>query len=249
MHVAVVGKGGAGKSVIAGTVARMLARRGHSVLALDSDFMPGLALSLGASQPETPPLNDAAERPEGGRWRLKKGIGPVRAVQRYSTDAPDGVRLLQAGKFGADGLPPIIASVQAFYQVIHRLPRTKAFQRWTIVGDLPAGPRQTAFDWAPYAETFILVVEPTWKSALTARRIARIARSRGRTVFLVANKVHGDADRRLVERRVGEALLASIPVDGAVLEADGLGRALIDHAPTAPSARAIARLVDELVEL
>ena len=246
MRVAVVGKGGSGKSVIAGTMARVLARRGETVLAIDSDFMPGLALSLGADVPDDPPLKDAAERPEGGRWRLKKGIGPVRAVQRYSTEAPDGVRLLQAGKFGREGLPPIMASVQAFYQVIHRLPRAKAFDEWTIVGDLPAGPRQTAFDWAPYAETFVLVAEPTWKSALTARRIARIARSRGRRVYVVANKIRADADRRLVEQRVGEAVLASVPADDAVTEADSLGRALIDHAPGSPAARAIERLADEL---
>jgi hypothetical protein len=32
------------------------------------------------------------------RWRLKPGIGPVRAVQRYAAHAPDGTRLLQIGK-------------------------------------------------------------------------------------------------------------------------------------------------------
>ena len=47
LRVALVGKGGAGKSVIAGTLARILARRGHRVLALDVDTLPGLALSLG----------------------------------------------------------------------------------------------------------------------------------------------------------------------------------------------------------
>src|SRR5712691_9573409 len=115
MHVAVVGKGGAGKSVIAGTMARELASRGRRVLALDSDLMPGLALSLGADAPAEPPLNAAAERGEDGRWRLRKGIGPVRAVQRYSTPAPDGIRLLQCGKVTAAGLGPINGAINAFY--------------------------------------------------------------------------------------------------------------------------------------
>ncbi len=43
-----VGKGGAGKSVIAGTIARLAARDGARVLALDSDPLPGLSLSLGS---------------------------------------------------------------------------------------------------------------------------------------------------------------------------------------------------------
>ena len=99
MRVAVVGKGGAGKSVIAGTVARLLARRGQRVLALDSDPMPGLSFSLGSGpDPLEAPLRDAAEKDGAVRWRLKPGIGPVRAVQRYAAHAPDGIRLLQIGK-------------------------------------------------------------------------------------------------------------------------------------------------------
>ncbi len=247
VRIAVVGKGGAGKSVLAGTMARLLARRGERVLALDSDLMPGLALSLGADVPVDPPLNDAAERPEGGRWRLKRGIGPVRAVQRYSVAAPDGIRLLQVGKLGADGLAPIVASVQAFYMVIHRLRDAPSFRDWTIVGDLPAGPRQTAFDWAPYADTYVIVVEPSWKSALTARRVARIARSRGGVqARFVANKVDNSSDARRVEEMVGEPLLGTVPVDTAVAESDRLGVALIDHAPASPAAGAIEQLVVDL---
>jgi len=247
VRIAVVGKGGAGKSVVAGTMARFFARGGERVLALDSDLMPGLALSLGADVPDEPPLNAAAERPEGQRWRLKKGVGAVRAVQRYSVRAPDGVRLLQVGKLGPEGLPPIVASVQAFYLVIHRLPRTEFFREWTIVGDLPAGPRQTAFDWAPYARTFVLIVEASWKSALTARRIARIVRARpGATVAFVANKVRTAADVERVEQLVGERVRASIPDDEAVRAADRAGAALIDHAPDSPAARAIVRLARDL---
>ena len=57
MRIAVVGKGGAGKSVIAGTSARLLARQGRRVLALDSDLLPGLSISLGSGpDPVDPPL-------------------------------------------------------------------------------------------------------------------------------------------------------------------------------------------------
>lgn len=251
LRIAVVGKGGAGKSVIAGTIARLLARRGHRVLALDSDLMPGLAFSLGAEAPSEPPLNDAAERDEDGRWRLCKGIGAFRAVARYSTEAPDGVRLLQLGKVaGSEGRAPIMPAMQAFYVVIHRLRRAEPLREWTLVGDLPAGPRQTAFDWAPYADTLLLVAEPTWKSALTARRIARIARARRDppAIVVVANKVTGAADRARVARMLGEPVATAVPADDAAATADRLGLALIDHAPSSPAARAIERLVDGLLE-
>jgi CO dehydrogenase maturation factor len=232
---------------VAGTLARALARRGRRVLALDSDTLPGLALSLGADAPAEPPLEQAAERGEDGRWRLRKGIGPVRAVERYATPAPDGVLLLQIGKSGPEGLAPVMGSVNAFYRVVHRLRGASAFRDWAIVGDLPAGPRQTAFDWAPYARIFVVVVEPTWKSALTTRRIIRIARARRSVdVVAVANKVTGSGELRRLERLVGEPAAAAIPVDDAVEEAERLGVALLDHAPACPAVRAIERLVDEL---
>ena len=116
------------------------------------------------------------------------------------------------------------------------------------MGDLPAGPRQTAFNWAPYAHTYLLVVEPTWKSALTARRIARIARSRGRArVLVVANKTGGDADADRVAELVGEPVFAAIPADDGVVAADRLGLAPIDHAPESAAVRAIEATVERLV--
>src|SRR5262249_31358619 len=62
MRVAFVGKGGVGKSVIAATVTRLLARRGQPVLALDIDTMPGLVVSLGGISGTGTLPEDLAER-------------------------------------------------------------------------------------------------------------------------------------------------------------------------------------------
>lgn len=250
VRVAVVGKGGAGKSVIAGTMARALARQGRRVLALDSDLLPGLSFSLGAGpDPSQPPLGEAAEKDENGRWRLRKGVGPVRAVQRYATDAPDGIRLLQAGKTPQAGIEPIMGSLNAYYKVINRLPRARTFEDWDLVGDLPAGPRHIAFGWAPYADTFVAVVQPTSQSALAARRVARIARmAEGVRAVFVANRVTGTDDIRHVEGLVGEPVLAAVPADEAVAHAERLGVAPVDHAPASPAVVEIERLVTALTE-
>jgi CO dehydrogenase maturation factor len=246
LRLAVVGKGGSGKSVVAGTMARLLARRGHRVLALDSDPMPGLAFSLGARPPAEPPLNAMSEGDENGRWRRVSGAGPVRAVQRYSTEAPDGVRLLQSGNVGVGGEYAITGAVIAFYWVVHRIGKAGYFDAWTMVGDLSAGQRQVAYDWAPYATTFMLVVEPTWKSALTARRIIHIGARAGLTVHAVASKVGGRSDRAHVEALLGHPVVAAVPLDPAVAEAERLGVAPIDHAPACAAVAAIDRLLDTL---
>lgn len=47
MKLVVAGKGGSGKTSISGTMARVLAREGHRVLAIDADSNPNLALTLG----------------------------------------------------------------------------------------------------------------------------------------------------------------------------------------------------------
>jgi len=248
LRLAVVGKGGSGKSTVSGTLARILARRGHRVLALDSDTLPGITFSLGAELTDDVPLNAAAERNEKGRWHFIKGVGPARAVQRYATDAPDGVRLLQIGKNDRRGVGPNRASHNAFYQIVHRLDDVRSLDDWVILGDLPAGARQAAYDWAPYARHFLLVVEPTWQSMLTARRVARITKAMRDdvTLSLVVNKAEGEADAVRAQEFLDVPLIAIVPVDEGVRRAERAGIAPLDGAPDSPAIRAIEGLADAL---
>ncbi len=249
MRVAVIGKGGAGKSVIAGTMARLVARRGTPVLALDSDLLPGLSISLGSgADPVEPPLLAAVEQDERGQWGWREGMDATKAAQSCATDAPDGVRLLQRGKVAREGFGTIIGASKAFWEVGQGLVDAPAFRDWTLVGDLPAGPRPTAEDWAPYAETYVVVVQPTAQSALTGKRVARLARlqSPAAEVVFIANRVRGPEDVRHVEAMTGEPAFASVPADDGVAAAERAGVAPIDHAPDSPTIAAIERLISAL---
>jgi CO dehydrogenase maturation factor len=247
LWIGVAGKGGAGKSVLAGTLARVLARRGHPVLAIDSDPMPGLAHSLGVAEPEAPLLLRAAEKPEKGPWRLRAGVGPATAVRRYTTPAPDGVRLMQLGKSDEDGLTSVMGSVNAFLGIVRRLHEAKSLQEWAIVGDLPAGPRHLAAGFSPYASVYVVVVEPTSQSAMTGRRVARLARGPlGADVIFVASKIAGPEERRRVERLLGEPVDFETPADPAVAEAERRHVAVIDAAPDSPVVRAVEQLADTI---
>ncbi|MCP9490555.1 MAG: AAA family ATPase [Solirubrobacteraceae bacterium MAG38_C4-C5] len=96
MKLAVAGKGGSGKTSISGTMARLLARQGHRVLAIDGDSNPNLALTLGIAPErmgEMPTLSrDMLTRTESGGATLTQTLDEVRAT--HSTTGPDGVSLL-----------------------------------------------------------------------------------------------------------------------------------------------------------
>ena len=96
MKLAVAGKGGSGKTSISGTMARLLSRSGHRVLAIDADSNPNLALTLGIpterydDQPTLP--RGLVQRHEGGGATLTQSLDEL--VAAHSMTGPDGVTLL-----------------------------------------------------------------------------------------------------------------------------------------------------------
>ena len=100
---------------------------------------------------------------------------------------------------------------------------------------------------SPYADTLLIVAEPTWKASLTARRLADFARQRKTRPITVASKVKDEADVDRVQQMLGEPVAAAVPSDEAVAACDRIGVGLIDHAPSSPAVRAIEDLVEGLV--
>lgn len=100
MKIAVSGKGGSGKTTVAGTLARLLARQGHHVLAIDADPAPNLAVTLGIPREDTasitPIPRDLLERRttlEGQTvMTLTRTTGEI--IDGYAAKAPDDVTLL-----------------------------------------------------------------------------------------------------------------------------------------------------------
>lgn len=107
MRIAIAGKGGSGKTTIAGTLARVLARGGRTVLAVDADTNPNLAATLGL-----PAGQEIVGLPRTLMERQTQSDGSVKAVftqnaetvlSEYGAIGPDGVRLIVMGKVGHGG--------------------------------------------------------------------------------------------------------------------------------------------------
>ncbi len=166
-RLAVVGKGGAGKTLISGTLARLLARRGRRVLAADLDTNPGLTFTLGMPDGEAGLPLEALERHEGAAygWQLASGLSPAEAVERFATPAPDGVRYLGLGKIMEPEKLVPRRSVVAIQQI--------------LIGFGDPG-------WV------LVVVGPAWRYALTARRLQPLIGDVPTTV--IANKFREEPD-------------------------------------------------------
>lgn len=91
MKLAVVGKGGSGKTTTAAIVARTLGRHGRSVVALDCDTNPNLGISLGLGDEETERLVAMRQALDSGDDEHAPSWDEL--IERFGSDGPDGVRL------------------------------------------------------------------------------------------------------------------------------------------------------------
>ncbi len=91
MKIAVVGKGGSGKTTTSALLARSLGRQGHNVVGLDCDTNPNLGLSLGVGDTETERLLSLRDQIDEGDREHAHTWADI--LDSYGTDAPDGVRL------------------------------------------------------------------------------------------------------------------------------------------------------------
>ena len=96
MKIVVAGKGGVGKTVVSGTLARALGRAGHRVVALDCDVNPMLGISLGLGPERTEAV--AAVRQALDEGEVDHEPTTAGFVDRFGADAPDGVRLVVASR-------------------------------------------------------------------------------------------------------------------------------------------------------
>ena len=104
MKLAISGKGGSGKTTLSATLARLFARRGFSVLAIDGDPNPNLGVALGVTSANLAGLHplprtiieERADEVGTKQIVLTEPIGNITA--EHGVPAPDGVTLVLTGR-------------------------------------------------------------------------------------------------------------------------------------------------------
>lgn len=250
MNVAVAGWAGAGKTVVAGTLARVAAAGGADVLAVDADPTATLAVTLGLGRdsgvaPLPEDLLNRVRAPEReADFVLAKPPGTI--IDDYGVAAPADVTLLNLAEVehGADGVnSPLLTARKILAALVRERDEVTVIDGVAAVKHLPP-------DAVAAVDVLLVVVEPHYKSVEVGRRTAELAADLGfPEVRVVANKVHDGTQRTIIEDACAAhdlELGAVVPFDEAVHRALQDDRAPIDDAPETAAVRAIGTLVEEL---
>lgn len=255
MRIAVSGKGGSGKTTITGMLARILAREGCRVLAIDADPNPNMALAMGVPRERAAELTviprDMAhwEEDDNGQPFVKLHKPLAQIAADYGVTAPDGIRLLVTGQITEAGAGCMCQP----HTIARGLMANVGDWADFILTDMEAGLEHLSRGTTEHADVMLVVVEPYYRSLDTGARAAALARDLGIPhIYFVANKVRSESERAAVQEladKKGFALMAEIPLDERLPESDRLGLSPLDFAPASPAVREIERLADELKRL
>lgn len=250
MKLAIVGKGGAGKTTLVAALARRMAEQGRSVVAVDADPDGNLAAALGVPEEALPePIarmrelilerTDAKDGGGGLMFKLNPKVDDL--PERFSVDA-SGVKLLVLGTVESGGkgcMCPEGAVLKALLQhLLLRIPDD-------VLLDMEAGLEHMGRASAGGVDAMIAVVEPGMRSVQTATRIQKLATQIGiARTYVVANKVRQPHERETLDHALrGQTILGTLPYCEELARADLEGRPLeVQH-------RAFAGAVDRIGEV
>ena len=256
MKIAMVGKGGSGKTTLAGTLARVLARRRHRVLAIDGDPNPNLALTLGMARADADlirsipsSLVESVTGPTGQTLRLT--MERSRVLGEYAAQAPDGIQLIVMGKpaDGSAGSGCMCASHRAVRGLIAEM--TDAGEH--TITDMEAGLEHLKRGTARHVEAMLIVAEPYYRSLEAASRTFSLANElKIPHVYTIANKVRGSADSEAIAAyclQHGMPVIGEVPFEERFVAAEMAAQAPADFAGGSAGLRAIEAIADALVAL
>jgi CO dehydrogenase maturation factor len=252
MKLAIVGKGGVGKTTLAAALARRFSRLGRPVVAVDADPDGNLASALGVPEERVPqPIaqmrelilerTDAKDEGAGLMFKLNPAVDDL--PDRFSVDA-DGARLLVLGTVETGGkgcMCPEGAVLKALMQ--HLLLRVAD----NVVLDMEAGLEHMGRASATGVDALVAVVEPGMRSVQTAARIRKLAGDIGiRTTFVVANKIRQPEQLETLRSALGEEhIIGTLPYSTELAQADLDGRSVdVDDPAFAESLKDIGEALE-----
>jgi CO dehydrogenase maturation factor len=254
MKIAITGKGGVGKTLLAAFLSRIFAASGYQVIAIDADPDANLAATLGYPHPEqmTPisELSDLIEERVGVRpgtagsfFKLNPRVDDL--SEKYSVKM-DGIRIMSMGRIKRGGTGcycPEGALLQAL--VSHLLLQRDE----VVILDMEAGIEHLSRGTASAVDKLIIVVEPGRRSLETARKIKMLAQDLGlKNIAAVGNKTRSEADLEFIAANLpGIEILGFIDYDPAINDADLANQSLFNASPL--TTKAVESIYEKLISI
>ncbi len=227
MKIAISGKGGVGKTLLASLLSKVFAESGYSVLAIDADPDANLAATLGFPHPEKiVPISEmkdlVAERTgtQPGKPQVYFKLNPkVDDLPEKYWQELDGIKLMVMGRTKKGGSGCYCAENVLLKALINHLLLARDE---VIIMDMEAGIEHLGRATASAVDKLIMVVEPGRRSIETARTIKGLAEEIGlQNLAAVGNKIRNQPDKEfLISSLPGFDFLGFVPYDQAVVDAD-----------------------------
>ncbi len=232
MKVAVSGKGGVGKTLIAGGLAKGFVERSFKTMAIDADSSPNLALTLGLTAEQARkilPLTENKELVESktstgysGVYNLNFTVDDI--IRDYSVKTPLGVNLIVMGTVKAMGSGCMCAPNAVVRAMLRHL---MVERNEAVVLDLEAGVEHIGRGTARAVDVLLIVADSNLKSLEIAKHIHDMsAAAEMKHVYLVGNRIMNPVQEGAIRNFAaanGLDLLSTVPFDQKVIEADMLG--------------------------
>lgn len=234
MKVAVIGKGGSGKSSVSWLLTHTLLADNRTVFAIDADHnMDFTALLGGRVDADTVTMHrthgafkDAVGQQEGKYWQDivldGRPLPTFTLTDAYTAQIahPLGEHLyLATVGLGAEDVLFSDKCAHGHSAVLkYYLPLFDGGDTVDVVVDGVAGTDMMNFGLFTGADAVVVVVEPHQNSMRVLEQVAVIAVRSALPLYVVMNKVRGEsAERTALIAQWGEVLLAELPVDTGML--------------------------------
>jgi len=235
MKIAISGKGGVGKTLLASLLSKIFSEAGYSVLAIDADPDANLAANLGFPSPEDiTPISDLNELIEERTGAKPGQSAPFFKLNPKVDDIPDryavklnGIRLMVMGRIKRGGTGcycPEGALLQALLGHL-LLQRDEV-----VIMDMEAGIEHLSRGTSKAVDKLIVVVEPGRRSIETAKRILELSEDLAiKNIAIVGNKIRTDEQKEFIRSSLpGTEFLGFIPYDDALVAADIGNRSILE---------------------
>lgn len=210
MKVAIVGKGGVGKSTLSALLATHGVERGREVIAIDADPDMNLSSCLGVRNKVTPliELEELIAERAGGGGLVKLNPKVSDIPDRFYEQA-NGVKLMVFGTVWSGGAGCTCPENAFLRQVLNHLilERDEA-----VIVDMEAGIEHLGRGTGEGVDALVAVVEADQRSVETKSRIEELAEDIGvDEVYTVCNKVRGEEDKEFLLDAIEEKPLGFVP--------------------------------------